>query len=80
MPIACSLKTWDICGILFCARTEYFKVAFYCPQHKVPLRNDYAVLSASWYATPVRWMDYLGKGDMLTNKDVNHFVHNILDK
>ena len=25
---------------------------------------------ASWYATPVRWMDYLGKGEMLTNRDV----------
>jgi hypothetical protein len=21
------------------------------------------------YATPVRWMDYLGKGEMLTNSD-----------
>ena len=27
--------------------------------------------------TPVRWMDYLGKGEMLTNRDVNKFVHKI---
>jgi len=24
---------------------------------------------ASWYATPVRWMDYLAKGEVLTNTD-----------
>ena len=28
----------------------------------------------------VRWMDYLGKGEMLTNWDVNTFVDNILEK
>ncbi len=26
--------------------------------------------SASWYATPVRWMDFLGKGEVLTNTDL----------
>ena len=25
-------------------------------------------------------MDYLGKGEILTNRDVNKFVHNILEK
>ena len=25
-------------------------------------------------------MDYLGKGVMLTNRDVNKFMHNILEK
>ena len=25
-------------------------------------------------------MDYLGKGEMLTNREVNKFVHNICDK
>ena len=42
MPIACSLKTWDICGIVF-VKTAHFKVAFYCPKHKVHLCNDHAV-------------------------------------
>ncbi len=48
MPIALSLKTWDIYGIVLCDKTAHFKVA-------------------SWYATPVRWIDYLGKGELLTN-------------
>ena len=25
-------------------------------------------------------MDYLGKGEMLNNRDINKFVHNILEK
>ena len=29
------------------------------------------------YATTVRWMDYLGKGEMITNRDVNKLVHKI---
>ena len=53
---------------------------FYCPQHKVHLCNDPAVFAASWYASPVMWMDYPGKGEMLTNRDVIKFVHNILEK
>ena len=28
----------------------------------------------------VRWIDDLGKGEMLTNRDVNTFVHNVLEK
>ena len=28
----------------------------------------------------LRWVDYLGKGEMLTNRDVNTFLHNILEK
>jgi hypothetical protein len=40
-------------------------------QHKVHLCND----QASSYATPVRWMDYLGNGGMLTNRDINKFVN-----
>ncbi len=35
---------------------------------------------ASWYATPVRWMDYLGKGEVLTNTDLDRFVNNIWEK
>ncbi len=36
--------------------------------------------SASWYATPVRWMDYLSKGEVLTNTDLDKFVNNIWEK
>ncbi len=28
MPIACSLKTYDICGIVLCDKTAHFRVAF----------------------------------------------------
>ncbi len=28
-------------------------------------------------ATPVRWMDYLGKGEVLTNTDLDRFVNHI---
>ncbi len=57
-----------------------FRVAFYCVQPKAHLCNNHAVLSASWYATPVRWMDYLGKGEVLTNTDLDRFVNNIWEK
>ncbi len=36
--------------------------------------------SASWYATHVRWMDYLSKGEVLTNTDLDRFVNNIWEK
>ncbi len=31
-------------------------------------------------STPVRWMDYLGKGEVLTNTDLDRFVNNIWEK
>ena len=31
------------CGIVLCDKTAYFRVAFYCPQHKVHLCNVHAV-------------------------------------
>uniref|UniRef100_A0A8C2K3V1 Uncharacterized protein n=1 Tax=Cyprinus carpio TaxID=7962 RepID=A0A8C2K3V1_CYPCA len=34
MPIACSLKTCDICGIVLCDKTAHFRVACYCGQPK----------------------------------------------
>ncbi len=40
MPIACYLKTCDICGIVLCA---HFKVTFYCGQPKAHLCNNHAV-------------------------------------
>ncbi len=33
-----------------------------------------------WYVTPVRWMDYLSKGEVLSNTDLDIFVNNIWDK
>ncbi len=80
MPIARSLKTCDICGIVLCDKTAHYRVAFYCGQPKAHLYNNHAVQSASWYATPVRWMDYLGKGEVLTNTDLDRFVNNIWEK
>ncbi len=56
------------------------RVAFYCGQPKAHLCNNHAVWSVSWYATPVRWMDYLGKGEVLTNTDLDRFVNNIWEK
>jgi hypothetical protein len=44
MPIAHSLKNSDICGIVLCDKTAHFRVAFYCPQHKVHLCNVHAAL------------------------------------
>ncbi len=38
------------------------------------------LVEVSWYATPVRWMDYLGKGEVLTNTDLDRFVNNIWEK
>jgi hypothetical protein len=43
LPIARTLKTWDICGIALCDKSAHFRVAFYFPQHKVHLCNDRAV-------------------------------------
>ncbi len=60
--------------------TAHFRVAFYCGQSKAHLCNNHAVWSVSWYATPVRWMDYLGKGEVLTNTDLDRFVNNIWEK
>ncbi len=65
---------------LCCDKTAHFRVAFYCGQPKAHLCNNHAVQSASWYATPVRWMDYLGKGEVLTNTDLDRFVNNIWEK
>jgi len=37
------------------------------------------MLSASLYATPVRWMDYLCKGEVLTNTNIVHKSVKVLD-
>ncbi len=43
MPIARTLKTCDICGIVLCDKTAHFRVAFYCGQPKAHLCNNHAV-------------------------------------
>ncbi len=45
-----------------------------------PAQGTSVQLLCTWYATPVRWMDYLGKGDVLTNTDLDRFVNNIWEK
>ncbi len=51
------------------SKTGHFRVAFYCGQPNAHLCNNHAVKSTSWYATPVRWMDYLGKGEVLLKRE-----------
>ncbi len=43
VPIARSLKTCDIYGIVLCDKTAHFRVAFYCGQPKAHLCNNHAV-------------------------------------
>ncbi len=43
MPIARSLKTCDICGIVLCDKTTHFRVVFYCDKPKAHLCNNHAV-------------------------------------
>ncbi len=42
-PIACFLKTCDICGIALCNKTAHFRVAFYCGLLKAHLCNNHSV-------------------------------------
>ncbi len=74
------VKTCDICGIVLCDKTAHFRVVFYCGQPKTHLCNNHVVQSAFWYDTPVRWIDYLSKGEVLTNTDLDRFVNNIWEK
>jgi hypothetical protein len=41
MPIACSLNFRT--SVALCLTKLHILVAFYCPQHKVPLCNDHPV-------------------------------------
>ncbi len=45
MPIAHSLKTCNICGIVLCDKTAHFRVAFYCGQPKAQLCNHAVLIS-----------------------------------
>jgi hypothetical protein len=51
MPIARSLKIWDICGIVLSDKTAHFRVAFYCTCVMIMLFNqlfDMPHLSGGW--------------------------------
>ncbi len=43
MPIARSLKTCEICGIVLCDKTAHFRVTFYCGQPKAHLCKNHIV-------------------------------------
>jgi hypothetical protein len=43
IPIAHYLKAGELCGIVLCDKTAHFRMAIYCPQHKVHHSNDHAV-------------------------------------
>ncbi len=45
MPIACSLRTFYICGIVLCDKTAHFRVAFYCGQPKTHLCKKHGLIS-----------------------------------
>jgi len=60
---------------------NYKRNACFCPHFfsVASLRHTCACLISILiqYVTPVRWMDYLGKGEVLTNTDLDRFVNNI---
>ncbi len=41
------------------------------------LRHTCAIIMLSNQHLDMRWMDYLGKGEVLTNTDLDRFVNNI---
>ncbi len=43
IPIARSLKTCAICGIVLCDKIAHFRVAFYCGEPKAHLSNNHVV-------------------------------------
>ncbi len=45
-------------------KLHIFEWPLNCDQPKAHLYYNHGVWSASWYATPVRWMNYLGKGEV----------------
>ncbi len=87
MPIARSLPklatSVALCCVIKLHILEWpFIVASLRPTCAIIKSNHFYchITSASWYATPVRWMDYLGKGGVLTNTDLDRFVNNIWEK
>ncbi len=76
MPIARSLKTYDIVALCCAIKLHILEGPFIVPS----LRHTCAIIMLSNQLLdiqPVRWMDYLGKGEVLTNTDLDRFVNNI---
>jgi len=73
MPIARTLKTCDICGNVI--KLHILEWPFVVAS----LRHTCAIimLSNQHLGMTVGWMDYLGKGEVLTNTDLDRFVNNI---
>lgn len=68
-------------NIRMCLRYFQDKTAlFYRDQPKAHLCNSHTVWSACRYATPVSWMDYLGKGALLITWIWIKYVDKIWDK
>ena len=76
MPIACSLKTETSVALCCVTELHILEWPFIVPS----TRCTCVMRMLSWYATPVRWMDYLGKGEMHANRDVNKCMHSIWEK
>ncbi len=82
MPIACSFKTCNICGIVLCDKTAHFRVAFYCGQ---PIRHTCAtiMLSNQHLDMPHLWGGWIistKEKCSLTLTDLDRFVNNIWEK
>jgi hypothetical protein len=60
--------------------TAHLREAIYCPRTRCTCVMIMLFNHTSLYAIPVRWMDYLGNGEILTNRDANKCVHNISEK
>ncbi len=66
MPIALSpQKTCDICGIVLLIKQHILEWYFIVASLRHTCANNHAVYQHLEYATTVRWMDYLGKGEVL---------------
>ncbi len=74
MPIACS----SAASVALCCVIKLHILEW--PFIVVSLRYTCAIIMLSNQhldITPVRWMDYLGQGEVLTNTDLDRFVNNI---
>lgn len=67
MPIVHSFNSCNIFYNVLCDKIAHFRVPFNCDHSKAHLCINQAVYSAHWYVTPVRWMNDLGQGEVLTS-------------
>ena len=74
MPIPRSLKTWDICAIVLCDKNVSFSGLLFIPTQGIMILLLIQLLDMPHLPGG---KDYLGKGEMLTKRHVNKFVHDI---